>query len=148
MTAATKKTVVQAAIILGISLIFAVGSALFHPKKPAWYFVEIFDPLALEADVLRERLGDRLDSVLWVDARQTEKFEKEHMVGAISLNKEDWETLIPKNIEILSESLGKPVVVYCDRRCERSKEIADKLRQAVGLDPVYVLKGDWKKWVP
>ena len=47
----------------------------------------------------------------------------------------------------LMAAVGKPVVIYCDgKRCKRSQSVAQKLRELVGLDPVYVLKGDWREF--
>ncbi len=142
-----KSTLLQAAVILGVALIFALLSVFFHPGAPAWYASEIVDPMALQPEELKKQLGDSIDTVLWVDARKSEKFAEGHMPGAILLNKEDWETLIAKHIEIIGTARGRPIVVYCDgNRCMRSSEIAERLRQAVGLKPVYILKGDWRKW--
>jgi len=39
------------------------------------------------------------------------------------------------------------VMVYCNsRKCHASEEVAHRLREEVGLRPVYVLRGGWEAW--
>lgn len=132
-------------IITTLAAIGAVASALFHPKAPAWYRVET----ASRWDVMVEdipRLFPNADEILWVDARPESVFQKGHVEGAILLNEGRWGEQVFEHQDRLQAAIGKPVIVYCDGDgCEKSKEIAERLRQTVHLDPVYVLKGDWRK---
>ena len=137
------------AIVVGISLVGATLSAFFHPRRPAWFEVVSDEELRWSID------GDRAAAliaggrVLWVDARPSEKFEEFHFPGAISLDLENWAELMIAQQEELEAAIGATVIVYCDgNRCEKSMEVAKRLRELAGLDPVYLLKGDWRKLVP
>lgn len=137
-----KRTVAQALVILAISAGIAVASIWLHPRAPTWYLTQTEDPWELNPDQVAA-LGDE---VVWIDARPAAQYAKEHRPGAILLNEENWGDLVFAVQDELSAAIGKPVVVYCDGRgCEKSRHIAERLRQLIGLDPVYVLKGDWRK---
>jgi rhodanese-related sulfurtransferase len=76
----------------------------------------------------------------WVDARPRAEFELDHMPGAILLNEDSWETLLP---EFLAQwQPGSTVVVYCGPSCESSRRVALRLRLA-GVTDIRVLDGGW-----
>jgi rhodanese-related sulfurtransferase len=129
----------QALLILVAALIPAVLTAAFHPQRPAWS-QETLAPG-------EERLPTVLswgESVLWVDARSADEYEAEHVPGAISLNLESWDELLPKFLDDWSPE--KKVVVYCSAAtCELSREVAERLRKS-GITSVFVLKGGWEAW--
>lgn len=141
-------TAKQVVAIVGFALIAAVGSAFLHPKRPAWYRTE--DP-----NLLRWQLGPEEarelsleKEILWIDAREREKYEAGHLPGAILLTPAEWSDLMFENIDTLQQarSSEKAVVVYCDtEECGKSRYVAQQLREIVGLDPVYVMKGDWRE---
>ena len=40
---------------------------------------------------------------------------------------------------------ARPVVVYCEgRACEASRKVTQRLRESMGLEEVYYLRGGWK----
>jgi rhodanese-related sulfurtransferase len=129
----------QALLILLAALIPAILTMAFHPRRPAWN-QETLAPG-------EERLPAVLawgDSVLWVDARSAEDYEAEHVPGAILLNLESWDELLPKFLDQWSPE--KKVVVYCSAAtCELSHEVAERLRKN-GISSVFVLKGGWEAW--
>jgi rhodanese-related sulfurtransferase len=135
----TGTVVRQALLILLAALIPAGLTAAFHPRRPAWT-QETLAPG-------EERLPTVLswgESVLWVDARSAGEFEAEHVPGAISLNLENWDELLPKFLDQWSPE--KKVVVYCSAAtCELSREVAERLRKS-DISPVFVLKGGWEAW--
>lgn len=139
------RTLKQASLILIATSIAAIASAMFHPSKPAWY--EVRDTADLRWRISVERAEELMASgdVVWIDARVRAKYEKNHLPGAILLNTEEWADLMFSNQEALQAVLDRPVIVYCDGSgCARSEEIAVRLRELMGLDPVYVLDGSWK----
>lgn len=76
----------------------------------------------------------------WVDARTRAEFDAGHVSGAILLNEDTWDSLLP---EFLAQwQPGQPVVVYCSASCESSRRVALRLRLA-GVDDVHVLEGGW-----
>ncbi|MCB1230411.1 MAG: rhodanese-like domain-containing protein [Verrucomicrobiae bacterium] len=137
-----RRTIFQTLIIIAISAAIATASAFLHPRAPAWYLTETPDPWVITPD----RIDDLGADILWVDARPAADFEKGHHPGALSLNEDNWGDQVFENQDVLSEAIGNPVIVYCDGSgCERSKHIAERLRQLVGLERVYHLKGDWRE---
>jgi rhodanese-related sulfurtransferase len=84
--------------------------------------------------------------VLWVDARPREKFEAEHVPGAVLLNDDEWDRLVPAFLDAWEPE--KTVVVYCDSSsCDASHAVADRLRDELKLERVKVLKGGWDAWL-
>ena len=129
----------QALLILVSALIPAGLTAAFHPQRPAWT-EETLAPG-------EERLPTVLawgESVLWVDARSADEYRADHVPGAISLNLESWDELLPNFLDQWSPD--KKVVVYCSAAtCELSHEVAERLRKS-GITSVFVLKGGWEAW--
>ena len=84
------------------------------------------------------------ESVLWVDARSADDYRTDHIPGAILLNLESWDELLPNFLDQWSPE--KKVVVYCSAAtCELSHEVAERLRKS-GITSVFVLKGGWEAW--
>lgn len=136
-------TFVQAIVILAISVGIAGAAAWMHPRAPAWYVVTAVNSW----DLTPEQVRDLDDEVVWIDARTEADFEKGHIKGALLLNEDEWGDLVFEHQDTLQAAMGKAVVVYCDGTgCERSQHVAEKLRQLIGLDPVYVLRGDWREF--
>lgn len=135
----------QVAWILGCALAAGGASAVFHPKRPPWHEVE--DPAEARWTIDPEKAGGLLAAgpVVWIDARSRKAYEAGHVPGALLLNAEEWGELMFEHQFALQEAFQRPVIVYCDgASCERSREIAQRLRELLGLDPVFVLKGDWR----
>ena len=85
------------------------------------------------------------DRVLWVDARSSVDFSGDHIPGAVRLTEDDWNELLPELLKSWEPNCA--VVVYCNsRKCHTSEEVAKRLREEVGLKPVYVLRGGWEAW--
>jgi rhodanese-related sulfurtransferase len=129
----------QALLILVSAVIPAGLTAAFHPQRPAWSQEKLAPG--------EERLPTVLawgESVLWVDARPAEEYRADHVPGAISLNLESWDELLPNFLDQWSPD--KKVVVYCSAAtCELSHEVAERLRKS-GISSVFVLKGGWEAW--
>lgn len=139
------KPVKQAILIVLAASVAAVASAFIHPRKPAWYEVHSSADLRWRISVEQAKELATNGEVVWIDARVRAKFEEDHLPGAILLNTEEWADLMFSNQEVLQAVLGRPVIVYCDgSSCARSDEIAVRLRELLGLEPVYVLDGSWR----
>jgi rhodanese-related sulfurtransferase len=85
--------------------------------------------------------------VIWIDARSEAAYQSDHIPGAILLNEEHWESGI---LELMGTWLmqAKPIIVYCSSEsCGTSKQIADRLREALPDAEIYSLKGGWDAWV-
>ncbi len=135
----------QIVLIFGCASLAGVASALFHPLRPPWFAAE--DP-ATERWRISVEEARRLSvggEVVWIDARKRSLYEAGHLPGALLLNPEEWADLMFEHQFVLQDAFSRPVVVYCDgESCARSADIAQRLRELLGLDPVYVLEGDWR----
>jgi rhodanese-related sulfurtransferase len=88
------------------------------------------------------------DNVLWIDARPTDEFDRDHVPGAISLNEDRWS-------EGLSQFLAsqwspeKKIVVYCSAAsCNLADDVARRLREEAKLpNEIRILKGGWEGWL-
>lgn len=135
----------QVFYIVAISLVVSVIAAFVHPKRPSWYRVASAEELRWQIDETKAKELLETSEVLLIDAREREKFEKSHLDGAILLNLGEWSDLMFQHMETLQDAFERPVLVYCDTQtCGKSHEIAKRLRELIGLDPVYVLFGDWR----
>jgi rhodanese-related sulfurtransferase len=129
----------QVLILLLLALIPAIGSALLHPKRPAWVEEKLGEWELTVSDVSKW-----VDRPLWVDARSASAYDKEHVPGAVALNEDHWDELFPGVIGVWTPE--QSIVVYCDSAdCDSSHTVAKRLREE-GIGPAYVLKGGWKAW--
>ncbi len=84
-----------------------------------------------------------LEGAVWVDARVDQDFESAHLPGALLLNEENWEFGFAPLLDVWVP--GAPIVVYCSSEsCLRSHHVAQRLRDELGVDDVYSLKGGWE----
>jgi rhodanese-related sulfurtransferase len=137
----TQNALRQILLLLVLAAIPATGAALFHPRRPSWKAAT----LASDEILLQTALNEN-DRVLWLDARQAADFQKDHIPGAMLLNEDDWDDLLPPVLRVWRR--GMILVVYCNsQRCQSSGEVAKRLREEAGLPDVYVLKGGWDSWL-
>jgi len=137
---ASRRTLLEAGGLLGLSAVLAVGTFFLHPKAPALY--EEDEPL-LEGEVSREMVATQWgDRVFWIDARPPEAFAAGRQPGAVSLGPHNLESAPREILEQLFEN-ELPIVVYCSsKRCQASEQVADYLGDR-GFE-VHVLRGGWK----
>ena len=129
----------QAASLALLALVPAVATALLHPKRPA-FTDQIREGEIAVADAMRAP-----SEYLWIDARSAAHFAERHIPGALPLNEDAWDELLPAVLE--AWPTGRPAIVYCDSRaCEASEDVAKRLRE-FGVAPVFVLKGGWQAWL-
>jgi rhodanese-related sulfurtransferase len=125
----------QIVAILLLALLPAGSAALWHPRRPAWQSDEVTVASA-------EAWGKNL---LWVDARADADFAQGHIPGAISLNEDRWDDLLPAVVDEWDAS--RDIVVYCSSlSCQTSRDVARRLREEVNLPNVFVLQGGWEAW--
>jgi rhodanese-related sulfurtransferase len=128
----------QAATLLVIALIPSVGSAFYHIRVKSW-------PVPSENSVPLSDVQHWGKQVLWVDARSETEYAAGHIPGAFLLNLDQWNQLLPSLLQVWEPD--KIVVVYCSSlSCQASREVAEKLRDEVGLQSVFVLRGGWEAW--
>lgn len=130
----------QALILVTLALFPAAGQAIYFRNKAPWE-----SRVSASEMVTVEQARSLGDAVTWVDARPTEEFERDHIPGAISLNEDSWNELLP---QLLGQwSPDKRVVVYCSAQsCNAAAEVARRLREEAGLSNIFVLQGGWEEW--
>ena len=129
----------QSVILLGLALLPSIGQALYYRDKVSWQ-----TPVAASEMVTLAQARNTADAI-WIDARPQDEFEREHVPGALLLNEDRWNELLPQVLAIWAPE--KRVVVYCSSEsCGSSREIAHRLRKEAGLTNVFVLEGGWEAW--
>ncbi len=127
-------------LIAFASIVLAGANAWLNPNRPAWSQATLKEGEIRLADALAKE-----PPVLWVDARPAAEFDRGHIPGAVPLNEDEWETLLPGFLGVWEP--GYRTVVYCgSAECQASAAVAGRLRDEVGLGEVFVLKGGWEVW--
>lgn len=127
----------QIGAIAGLSVVLALFVAFLHPKGPTAPWLEPVD-----AHRLTSIASERLDTILWVDARTQVAYDNGHAPGAIHLNEDNWEDAFFTLLEAWTPELR--IVVYCDANdCHASEAVALRLRRELDFENVYYLDGGW-----
>jgi len=125
-------------VLLLLAVVPALLTLWLHPRRPAWTKPAV--PQLELAEITRWPTP-----VLWVDARETPAYAKEHIPGAVSLNETEWERLLPGFLAAWHPNAR--VVIYCDSQaCNASEEVALRLQRELNLSEISVLKGGWASW--
>lgn len=83
-----------------------------------------------------------------MDVRDEEAFSNEHLPGALRLAPSEWGELVFAHLEELEGARGTPVLVYGEPGDQvPCLDVASRLRELLGMDPVYVLDGEWRAMV-
>ncbi len=131
----------QILILAALALAPGVGEAIYFRQKISWQS-SILPSELVTVDQARTWAGN----AIWVDARSDEEFARDHVPGALLLNEDRWNELLPQFLAVWSP--GKKVVVYCSSlSCNASREVARRLRKEAQLSDVFVLKGGWEAWL-
>jgi rhodanese-related sulfurtransferase len=131
----------QSLLLLSLALLPGLGQAVCYRNKVSWH-----SPIAASEMVTVAQARSWGDNAIWVDARPAEEFEQRHVPGAVLLNEDRWNELLPPLL--MAWSPAKRVVVYCSSAsCGASREVARRLREEAGLKNVFVLEGGWERWL-
>ena len=137
----------QAAILVLLGFVPAIGEAIYFRDKVSWQ-----SPIPASELVTVDQARPWGDRAIWVDARPDEEFARDHVPGAVSLNEDHWNELLPQFLPKWSPE--KKVVVYCSAQsCNAAREVAKRLRDEAqlhdseGKNCVFVLNGGWEEWL-
>ena len=131
----------QALVLAALALLPAVGEAIYFRGKISWQ-----SPIPPSELVSVGQARTWGENVIWVDARPDAEFARGHVPGALSLNEDRWNELLPEFVAAWSP--GKKVVVYCSAEsCDLAREAAERLRKEAQIPDVFVLEGGWEAWV-
>jgi rhodanese-related sulfurtransferase len=136
-----RSAILQALLLGALAIIPAAGEAIYFRDKVSWRS-RIPASEIVDLDLVRS-WGD---TVLWVDARPDEEYKQDHIPGAISVNEDHWNELLPQFLAQWSPD--KKVVVYCSTKsCNLAGDVARRLREEAQLKNVFVLEGGWEEWL-
>ena len=128
-------------MLVALAFVPAIGQAVYFRDKVSWQSPV---PSAELVTVAQARAWNA--DAIWVDARPDEEFTRDHVPGAVSLNEDRWNELLPQFLATWSPD--KKVVVYCStQNCNASREVAKRLRDEAQLKNVFVLQGGWEEWL-
>jgi rhodanese-related sulfurtransferase len=131
----------QALVLVALAFAPAIGQAIYFRDKVSWQ-----SPIPPSESVTVAQAQAWGANAIWADARPDEEFARDHVPGAISLNEDRWNELLPQFLATWSPE--KKVVVYCSSQgCNASREVARKLRTEAQLKDIFVLQGGWEEWL-
>ena len=131
----------QAVILAALALLPGIGEAIYFCDKVSWQ-----SPIPASEMVTLIQARAWNGNTIWVDARPDAEFEREHIPGAVLLNEDRWNELLPQFLAAWSPEMR--VVIYCSSQsCNASREVARRLRDEAQLKNVFVLQGGWEEWL-
>ncbi len=135
------RAVRQALALIGLAFLPGIGQALYFHDRVSWQ-----SPIPPSELVTVEQARAWGENAIWVDARSDVEFAPDHVPGAILLNEDRWNELLPQFLAAWSPE--KKVVVYCSSQsCNLAMEVARRLRNEAQLKNVFVLQGGWEEWL-
>lgn len=133
----------QALILVALAFLPGIGQAIYFRDKVSW---QLPVPASEMVTVVQARAWG--ENAIWIDARPDEEFARDHVPGALSLNEDRWNELLPQLLAVWSPE--KKIVVYCSSQsCNASREVAHRLRNQAQppMQNVFVLEGGWEEWL-
>ena len=135
------RAIKQALLLIALAFLPAIGQAVYFRGKVSWQ-----SPIPASESVTVAQAQAWGENAIWVDARPDAEFERDHVPGAILLNEDRWNELLPQFLQNWSPE--KRIVVYCSSlSCNASREVARRLRKEAQLSDVFVLEGGWETWL-
>ena len=133
----------QSLILIGLALLPAAGQAIYFRDHVSW------QSRIAEADLISVEEAQIWGAdAIWIDARPSVDFEKDHVPGAILLNEDKWGELLPQFLQ-QQWAPEKKIVVYCSAEsCNLAGDVARRLREKENLpNQIRVLKEGWEGWL-
>jgi len=131
----------QALILAALALVPGLGQAVYFRDRVSWR-----SPIPASEMITVTQARAWGGNAIWVDARPDEEFARDHVPGALSLNEDRWNELLPQFLAAWSPE--KKIVIYCSSQsCNASREVAHRLRNEAQLPNVFVLKGGLEEWL-
>ena len=131
----------EALVLLALACLPAIGEGIYFRDKISWQ-----SPIPASELVTVDQARAWGNGAIWLDARPSDEFDRDHVPGALSLNEDHWNELLPQFLP--NWSPGKKVIVYCSAEsCNAARDVAKRLRDEAQLTEVFVLQGGWEEWV-
>lgn len=130
----------EAAMLVALAFLPAVAAGYYQRNALSWT-----SPVAASDTISLDKALALGDKVLWIDARPSDEYAKDHIPSAVELNEDRWNEHLPTVLQRWSPNI--PTIVYCSSvECGASREVARRLRSSAGLTNVFVLDGGWEAW--
>ena len=131
----------EALLLIALGFVPAIGEAIYFHDRVSWQ-----SPVPTSELVTVDQAHAWGENAIWVDARPDDEFARDHVPGAVSLNEDRWNELLPQFLQRWSAE--KRIVVYCSAEsCNAAREVAKRLRDEAQLKNVFVLQGGWEEWL-
>lgn len=131
----------QALLLIALAFVPAIGEAIYFRDKVSWQ-----SPVPPSESITVAQARAWAGQAIWVDARPDEEFARDHVPGAVPLNEDRWNELLPQFLATWAPD--RKVVVYCSSQsCNVSRDVARRLRKEAQLQNVFVLQGGWEEWL-
>ena len=133
----------QSAVLIALALLPAAIEALYLREKIPWES-RVAESNFVDVDTARGWGAN----AIWIDARPTDEFERDHVPGAVSLNEDRWGAGLSEFLAT-QWSPEKRIVVYCSAAsCNLAEDVARRLRVEAKLpNEIRILKGGWEAWL-
>jgi rhodanese-related sulfurtransferase len=133
----------QTLLLLALALLPAAVQALYFRDRIPWQS-RVAESNLVSVEVARGWGAN----AIWVDARPTDEFERDHVPGAVSLNEDGWGEALSRFLA-RDWSPEKKIVVYCSTEsCNLAEDVARRLREESKLpNEIRILKGGWEAWL-
>jgi len=136
-----KRAIREALVLLALACLPAIAEGFYFREKVSW---QSAIPASELVSVDQAKAWG--EGAVWVDARPDDEYAQDHVPGALSLNEDRWNELLPQFLP--NWSPDKKVVVYCSAQsCNAAREVAKRLRDETQIGNVFVLDGGWEAWV-
>lgn len=130
----------QAAVLLALAFVPAIGQAILFRDRVAEQQAK-----RIAQEVTLDQALAWGDATLWIDARAEAQYEREHIPGAVLLNEDRFNELLPQ--ALANWTPQRKIVVYCSSEgCHASRQVAERIRKETRLPDVFVLAGGWEAW--
>ena len=127
-------------VLAAVALLPAIGQAVYFRDHVSWH-----SAIPASELVSVDQARGWGDNAIWADARPDEDFARAHVPGALPLNEDRWNELLPQFLAVWSPD--RKVIVYCSAQsCNAAREVAKRLRDEARLQNVFVLEGGWEEW--
>lgn len=129
----------QCLIILTLSVTGAAYSLVSGISPLPWAEPELAPGEIRVADA-------RMMDAIWIDARPFEEYERAHIPEALSFDAGAWDASLIALMDVWLAG-PRPIIVYCgSESCGTSRQVAERLRDALPDAEIYSLKGGWDAW--
>ena len=124
--------------------VFLVAGACLLSYAAISFDVKWSPPKSLREVTVKDARSKPTD-FLWVDVRNSERFESAHIPGAVHFSEAEAEASLEAVRRVWKA--GKKMAVYGEGiGSDRAERVAKSLKVTLGTREVYLLEGGWAAW--